>query len=100
MREAMIVWGGWSGPRARARARNRLGHVAEHGFKVRIETSTEAFADPALADLSLIVPIITMAKIEKDELANLTRPCAKASAWPAFTAGCAMPFATRSTTSS
>ena len=34
--------------------------------------STRAFADPALAELSLIVPICSMAKIEKDEVANLT----------------------------
>ena len=45
---------------------------AESGFKVYLETSTEAFADPALKDLSLIVPIMTMSKIEKEELANLS----------------------------
>ena len=37
-----------------------------------MRSSAKAFADPAIADLSLIVPIITMAKIEKDELACLT----------------------------
>ena len=35
------------------------------GFDVRVETSTAAFADPAIHDLSLIVPIYTMSKIEK-----------------------------------
>lgn len=72
MREAMIVWGGWSGHEPEQGAKIVSDMLAEHGFKVRVETSTKAFADPAIADLSLIVPIITMAKIEKDELSNLT----------------------------
>ena len=33
----------------------------------------QAFADPAIADLRLIVPIYTMSKIEKEEVANLVR---------------------------
>lgn len=72
MREAMIVWGGWSGHEPDQGARIVSNMLTAHGFKVRVETSTKAFADPAIADLSLIVPIITMARIEKDELANLT----------------------------
>lgn len=72
MREAMIVWGGWSGHEPEQGAKIVSDMLAAHGFRVRVETSTKAFADPAIADLSLIVPIITMAKIEKDELANLT----------------------------
>jgi uncharacterized protein len=35
--------------------------------------TTEAFADPSIRDLSLIVPIMTMSKIEKDEVENLTK---------------------------
>jgi len=68
----MIVWGGWSGHEPDQGARIVSEMLQAHGFKVRVETSTQAFADPAIAELSLIVPIITMAKIEKDELANLT----------------------------
>lgn len=68
----MIVWGGWSGHEPEQGAKIVSDMLAAHGFRVRVETSTKAFADPAIADLSLIVPIITMAKIEKDELANLT----------------------------
>lgn len=73
MREAMIVWGGWSGHEPDQGAKIVSDMLTGHGFKVRVESSTKAFADPAIADLSLIVPIITMAKIDKDELANLTR---------------------------
>ena len=72
MREAMIVWGGWMGHEPDQGAKIVSDMLAGHGFEVRVETSTKAFADPAIAQLSLIVPIITMAKIEKDELANLT----------------------------
>ena len=72
MREAMIVWGGWAGHEPEQGARIIAGILEEHEFTVRIENSTRAFADPALAAMSLVVPIYTMSKIEKDELANLT----------------------------
>ena len=42
-------------------------------FKVYVENTTEAFADPGIVDMSLIVPIVTMSKIEKEEVENLTR---------------------------
>ncbi|MGV8833705.1 MAG: ThuA domain-containing protein [Devosia sp.] len=72
MREAMIVWGGWSGHEPEQCARIVQNWLEEDGFKVYVEDSTEAFADPAIKDLSLIVPIVTMSKIEKEEVANLT----------------------------
>lgn len=72
MREALIVWGGWSGHEPEAGARIVRQMLEEEGFKVYVEATTEAFADPTIADLSLIVPIYTMAKIEKEELDNLT----------------------------
>jgi type 1 glutamine amidotransferase len=73
MREALIVWGGWSGHEPEACARIIAHMLEEEGFRVRLETATRAFADPALAGLSLIVPICTMSRIEKDEVLNLTR---------------------------
>jgi type 1 glutamine amidotransferase len=48
------------------------GTLEEAGFKVYIENTTEAFADPEIKDMSLIVPIYTMSKIEKEEVENLT----------------------------
>ena len=71
MRKAMIVWGGWSGHDPDLCASMMRGWLKQEGFEVRIETSTEAFADPAIHDLSLIVPIYTMSKIEKPEALNL-----------------------------
>jgi type 1 glutamine amidotransferase len=73
MREALIVWGGWSGHEPDQGAKIVSDILEGEGFKVRVEKTTKAFADPAIKDLSLIVPIYTMSKIEKDEVQNLTR---------------------------
>jgi type 1 glutamine amidotransferase len=73
MREALIVWGGWSGHEPEQGAHIVRDMLKDEGFEVYIENTTEAFADPSIADLSLIVPIYTMSKIEKEELANLTQ---------------------------
>jgi type 1 glutamine amidotransferase len=72
MREALIVWGGWSGHEPEQCAAVIRGMLEEDGFKVYVENTTEAFADPSIKDLSLIVPIVTMSKIEKEEVAMLT----------------------------
>ena len=71
MREALIVWGGWSGHEPQQGAEIIRDFLQEDGFTVRLENTTEAFADPAIKDLSLIVPIFTMSKIEKDQVSNL-----------------------------
>ena len=67
MRKAMIVWGGWAGHDPDLCASMMRGWLKAEGFDVRVETSTEVFLDPAIHDLSLIVPIYTMSKIEKPE---------------------------------
>ena len=64
MRKAMIVWGGWPGHDPDLCASMIRGWLKAEGFEVRVETTTAAFADPAVHDLSLIVPIYTMSKIE------------------------------------
>ena len=71
MRKAMIVWGGWAGHDPDLCASMIRGWLTQEGFDVRVETTTAAFADPAIHDLSLIVPIYTMSKIEKAEALNL-----------------------------
>ena len=73
MREALIVWGGWSGHEPEQGASIVRDMLTAEGFQVYVENTTEAFADPSIADMSLIVPIYTMSKIEKEELANLTK---------------------------
>ena len=73
MRSALIVYGGWAGhdPEECAAIYRRCLH--EDGFSVRMATETSAFADPSIHELSLIVPIFTMSKIEKAEVENLTK---------------------------
>jgi type 1 glutamine amidotransferase len=73
MREALIVWGGWSGHEPEQGAKIVAEMLEGDGFKVYVENTTEAFADPAIKDLSPIVPIYTMSKIEKEEVQNLTK---------------------------
>lgn len=73
MKSALIVYGGWSGhdPEECAAIYRRWLH--EDGYSVRMATETSAFADPSIHDLSLIIPIFTMSKIEKAEVENLTK---------------------------
>jgi uncharacterized protein len=72
VKKALIVWGGWHGHEPEQGAQIVRDILQNNGFEVRVETQTAAFADPALAQLDLIVPIYTMSKIEKDECTNLT----------------------------
>jgi type 1 glutamine amidotransferase len=67
MRKAMIVWGGWPGHDPDLCASMIRNWLKAEDFEVRVETKTEAFLDPGLKDLSLIIPIYTMSKIEKAE---------------------------------
>jgi uncharacterized protein len=70
-RKAMIVWGGWGGHDPDLCAAMIRGWLTAEGFEVRIETETTAFLDPDLASYALVIPIYTMAKIEKPEAAAL-----------------------------
>ncbi|MBZ6076667.1 ThuA domain-containing protein [Microvirga puerhi] len=73
MSEALIVWGGWNGHEPEQCAGLIAEMLREDGFSVALENSTQAFADPAIASLDLIVPIYTMGKIAKEEVENLSR---------------------------
>ncbi len=70
-KSALIVWGGWDGHTPEQSARIVGSMLEEHGFTVDIEATTEAFADEGLSQYNLIVPAITMSRIEKEELTNL-----------------------------
>ena len=72
MKSALIVWGGWEGHQPEKCAAIVRAMLEKDGFDVRVEDSTRAFADAAIRDLDLIVPIITQSTIEDDELAMLT----------------------------
>jgi type 1 glutamine amidotransferase len=70
-KSALIVWGGWDGHTPEQSAHVVGDMLKAHGFSVDIESTTEAFADEKLGDYSLIIPAITMSRIEKEELTNL-----------------------------
>lgn len=72
MRKALIVWGGWEGHEPEACAAIVADMLRESDFTVELENSTRVFADPDLADFSLIVPIFTRSTIAPDELSGLT----------------------------
>ena len=71
MKEALIVWGGWDGHTPEQSAEVVAGMLRAAEFNVYVENTTEAFADPAIRDLNLIVPVYTMSTIEREELTNL-----------------------------
>lgn len=70
---ALIVWGGWEGHTPEASANVMKTSLEAAGFDVVIDGSTEAFADPNLGKFDLIMPVITMSTIEKEELENLLK---------------------------
>ncbi len=70
-KRALVAWGGWEGHEPEACAQIVAGLLREAGFAVAVEHGTAAFADPALHQLALIVPICTMMTIERAELDNL-----------------------------
>jgi type 1 glutamine amidotransferase len=70
-RQALIVWGGWEGHEPQACAAIIADMLRDSAFAVEVTNDLQAFADPALKELSLVVPVITRAKIERASLANL-----------------------------
>jgi type 1 glutamine amidotransferase len=70
-KSALIVWGGWDGHTPEQSARRVGGMLEGHDFTVTIEATTEAFADAELGRYDLIVPAITMSRIEREELTSL-----------------------------
>jgi len=71
-RQALIVWGGWPGHTPEESAALVAGMLRDHGFAVTVTDTTAAWADPGLGLMDLIVPMITMSQIAKDEVAGLT----------------------------
>ncbi len=70
-KSALIVWGGWDGHTPERSAAVVRTMLEGHGFSVRVEPSTAAYADPDIHDLDLIVPMVTMSTIGKEEVENL-----------------------------
>lgn len=72
MAKALITWGGWEGHQPDLVAALFAGWLREAGMEVQVTDSLSCFDDPdALTGLSLIVPIWTMSKIEKQQALNV-----------------------------
>lgn len=71
MREALIVWGGWPGHEPEACATIIAGMLRDDGMSVQVTDDFAAFGDPSLQRMSLVVPVITRAKIAREPLDNL-----------------------------
>ena len=76
MREALIVWGGWSGHEPEQAPISSPGS-REAKVQSLCRKHDRSLRRPAIVDMSLIVPIVTMSKIEKEEVENLTEGCAR-----------------------
>ncbi|HEY0792953.1 MAG TPA: ThuA domain-containing protein [Chthoniobacterales bacterium] len=71
MKKALIVWGGWAGHQPQQCADVVANLLEAEQFAVEVSGSTEAFADPKLGRFDLIVPIISMGKIDPGACRNL-----------------------------
>ncbi len=67
VKKALVVWGGWDGHEPEEVA-GHFATVLEHeGYDVRVSNTLDAFLDPGLKDLSLIVPVWTMGEITHEQ---------------------------------
>jgi uncharacterized protein len=71
-RRALVVRGGWEGHRPVEATELFIPFLERSGFAVRVEGSTEIYADAAeLADTDLIVQCMTMSQITAEQVAGL-----------------------------
>lgn len=71
-RKALIVRGGWDGHQPVETTDSVIPHLEANGFTVRVEDSTAIYTDEEyLATVDLIVQVVTMSTIEKEEFAGL-----------------------------
>ena len=70
-KRALIVAGGWEGHEPRQCAELFAGVLGSDGFEVAVSDSLDAFLDPGLRELDLIVPVWTQSEISKEQLRGL-----------------------------
>lgn len=71
MKKALIVQGGWDGHKPKEVAAILAGQLRQNGFEVTISDTLDAYKDPNLSKLDLIVPNWTMGTIQKEQLQPL-----------------------------
>jgi type 1 glutamine amidotransferase len=71
-RQALIVRGGWDGHQPVETTDSVIPHLEANNFTVRVEDSTAIYTDEEyLKTVDLIVQVVTMSTIEKEEFAGL-----------------------------
>lgn len=70
-KKALIFWGGWEGHTPERSAGAVRDILAGHGVDVTVAPGTKVLAETNLTTYDLIVPVVTMSTIEKEELAAL-----------------------------
>ncbi|SDT29373.1 ThuA domain-containing protein [Microlunatus soli] len=76
-KQALIVRGGWDGHEPVQTTDFFVPFLTEQGYQVRVEESTKIYADAeVMAGVDLVVQVVTMSTIEKDELAGLQKAVA------------------------
>ncbi len=72
MKNALMVWGGWSGHQPQETVERFAPFLRENGFEVRVETSMDVYTEADyMNSLSLVVPIWTMGEISKEQSKGL-----------------------------
>lgn len=67
MGTALICWGGWEGHTPFESASLFAGLLREAGYTVQLADTLDAYLDPALPSLDLIVPVWTMSTITREQ---------------------------------
>ncbi len=74
MKKALIVWGGWDGHQPELVANRFATILRGEGFEVEISNSLESFDNlEQLLSLDLIIPCVTMSKIENNQAQNVSK---------------------------
>src|SRR2546425_1027456 len=99
-KKALVVRGGWEGHRPVQATELFLPFLESSGFTVRVEESTEVYADAAeLARTDLVVQCISMSEISAEQVAGLSTAVAAGTDLTAprvIEASSAMPLTPRS----
>ena len=67
MKSALVVWGGWEGHEPKQCVDVFIPRMEEQGYSVTVSNTLDAYLDPSIRDLSVIVPCWTMGEITGDQ---------------------------------
>ena len=70
-KRALIVAGGWEGHEPRQCAELVAGVLRNDGFEVAVSDTLDAYLDPGLGEIDLIVPVWTQSEISNEQLRGL-----------------------------